>query len=201
MIKPERRAATFLFGVVFAVVGFSIAIATSNRSVPESQQIAEGRSLSSNLNFANARLSNGNRDLGDAVVGSACFVRTIGVLGGLPPYTFSITSNANGVTADSLALVSTPMAGLFGTALGANITNATVAGPLTFGVAAVDSMSSNANASFTLNILSGQNQFRFALGQLNDGLQLRDYQCSLPVINGKAPYNFGVVSGSVLAGG
>lgn len=190
-----------LAGLTCGLIGFSYAIATSNRSTPESLPVATGRSLSSNLNFANARLPNGNRDLGDAVVGSACFVRTIGVIGGIPPYTFSVTSNSNGLAADNLALVSLPLVGLFGTTTGGVIPNSASPGQLTFGVSAVDSVSSNANTGFTLNILSGQNQFRFALTQLNDALQYRDYQCALPVINGRPPYNFAVVSGSVIAGG
>jgi hypothetical protein len=189
-----------LAGVVFAVVGFSIALATSNRGT-EPTPFTAPRTVSSNLNFANALLPNGVRDLGDAVVGSACFVRTIGVTGGLPPFTYSITSNANGLAANKLTLVQRPLVGLFGTTAGAVIPLTATPGPLTFGVSVFDSvLSSNSNA-FTINILSGQNQFRFALTQLNDGQRFRDYECALPVINGAPPYNFAVVPGTITAGG
>src|SRR5262245_19916034 len=103
------RNRSALLTIFLALVGGSYAIATSSRSTPDSQSPAADRMVGSNLIFANAKLSNGNRDLGDAVVGSACFMRTIGVLGGIAPYTFSVSSNSNALVADNLALVSMPM--------------------------------------------------------------------------------------------
>jgi hypothetical protein len=203
MTTPDRagRYRSVLFALFLSLIGFSYAVATSPRSTPESGPAAADRMVGSSLNFANVKLANGNRDLGDAVVGSACFVRTIGVLNGIAPYSFSISSNANALAANNLGLVSMPLVGLFGTAGNGIIPLTASAGPLTFGVSAQDSLGSNATAAFTLNILSGQNQFRFALAQLNDGVQYRDYECALPVINGTPPYTFSEVAGSVIAGG
>jgi hypothetical protein len=206
MYKQAGFARAACIAMVMALAAFSYAIATAGRGIEVAP--AAGRAISSNLNFANPFVdptlaSTLDRDIGDAVIGSAV-LRHITALGGVKPYTFTTTTLASNT---SLGLDSD---GLFHTVPVTTVGTVTTYGPLTgtpglfrFNVTVKDSFGSQGHSKtepYRLNILANTvNAFRFAISGLSDGQQYREYVDNIAVINGKAPFKY-TATGITLAG-
>lgn len=179
-------------GVLFAMVGFSYAVATSGPAIMGGY--AAARSVgSSTLRFTNPLASDGTRDLGDAVAGSA-LVRYVRAAGGVPPYSFSstnLTTRLASASANStLSLLSN---GLLTTASGTGTgTIGTLTKNLSFDVTVVDSFGTNPNKStepFTIFLVT-YTDFRIVVATLPDTDQFRSYVSDIPTANGKLPITF-----------
>jgi hypothetical protein len=194
---------------LFALSGFSWALATSGalaRSEP--QPLDSARAVASNFVFANpfvdpALTASVDRDLGDAVPGSIFAVRHVRARFGVLPYIFtagtlSAFSN-NSLSLDVTGLLHTGVAGSSYVALPSALPI-----PFRFLVSAIDGAGTQTPRSepFLLNLLTNQNQFRFAIGpNLCDAARLAPYVDTLTAINGTPGYAFSVLPGSLSGGG
>lgn len=164
--------------------------------------------VASNFLFANpfvdpSLTASVDRDLGDAVLGSIFAARHVRAKYGVLPYSFtagtlSDFSNSS-LSLDDTGLLHTGVAGSSFVAL-----PATLPLPFRFLVSAVDSIGTQTPTSepFLLNILTNQNQFRFAIGpRLSDATRYLPYVDSVPVINGAPSYFFSLLPSSVGGGG
>ena len=183
--RDNVRAA--LTGILFAVVGFSYALATS-AGVTDGGAAATARAVigGTNLHFTNPKLSGGSGDfdLGDAVAGSIFSTRFVRAAGGIPPYSFTSPSSATNplsTVRPELTLLSNGE--LF---LGSGGALSSAPGPIRFAVQVVDSLSGSANVAngqFRITLV-GSNQFRFGIGSLGSAAAGHSYSDSLVVING-----------------
>jgi hypothetical protein len=206
MLKLTGISRAGLLGVLFAMVAFSYALATSS-GVGEGAVGAASRALGTNpLHFTNPLVSvfspadaNGtDRDLGDAVAGSQ-FARFCRAAGGVPPYKFASTVTP---TLASLNLgVSLQVNGLVAGSMAGGLT----AGAKRFRVTVTDSSGSTAGASapvtefFRITIVDG-NTFKFGVGpDLGEAVQLREFATKLDVIGNTTPASF-TTSSVALAG-
>ena len=108
MSNVSSWARTGLLAVLLAMVGFSYSLATNSNSTPDVEGRAAGATVGSfsPLAFANPFVTGtaGDRDLGDAVSGSAV-VRLVRAKGGCPPYAFTAGSVPAGLTLFKSGLV------------------------------------------------------------------------------------------------
>ncbi len=207
MQKQYGFARVACIALVLALAGFSYAIATAGRSTEVATVAA--RTVSSNLNFSNPFVdptlkSTLDRDLGDAVIGSAV-VRRVTATGGVRPYSFTSTSVS---TNSSLGLDSS---GLFHTlpVTPASGTQLTTYGPLTgtpgnfrFNVTVADNSGTNVPKTepYRLSIFSNSTTaFRFAITSLSNATQFNEYADYISTINGHGPLSYTV--SNVTAGG
>ena len=210
MSKQVGFARTACLAMILALAGFSYAIATLGGSADvRSVSVVGARTVSSNLNFANpfvdpTKISTLDRDLGDAVIGSAV-VRRVTATGGVRPYNFTSTTLASNT---SLGL---DASGLFHTVpvTAASGTQLTSYGPLTgtpgnfrFNVTLQDNSGTNPAISspYRLSIFANTtNTYRFAITSLSNAVQFTEYADYVSTINGKGPYTYTV--SNVTAGG
>jgi len=188
MSKLAGNTRAALVGILFAMVAFSYALATS-AGLGESSVCAAGRAVGSNpLHFTNPLHASGDRDLGDAVAGSA-FARYCRAAGGVAPYAFTTAGTGTSLlTTIGLSLQPT---GLVGTALAKTATQPWYS----FAVTVTDSFGTKPNAvtnQFRITLVSG-NQFKFATGpDLGEAVQYRDYVNTLQVIGNTTPASFAI---------
>ncbi|MCY3018753.1 MAG: hypothetical protein NTW87_06960 [Planctomycetota bacterium] len=214
MSKLAGNTRAALLGVLFAMVGFSYALATS-AGLSEASASAAGRAVGTNvaLQFTNPFVSAyapadpnaTDRDLGDAVAGSA-FARYCRAKGGCPPYKFTGTGDKDGqwklssldlgLTLLTNGLV-TPVAGT------TTINPKATLGAKRFRVDVTDSSGTNTGNSawvhemFRITIFDSS-VFKFAMGpDLGSAVKFQSVSVELVVINGKAPLTFGTVDKSV----
>lgn len=201
MLKRAGQSRAMLFGLLFALVGFSYVLATpsSDESAYPVGVRAVGTVGNSLVRFTNPFATTADtrdRDLGDVVAGST-FVRFARAAGGLPPYKFS---SAGTQAIDSTALKTLISSGAV-TAAG-KVTGSIVSGTTTdprFSITVQDAYANTNTVTelFRLTVVSGT-LFKFAIGpSLGEAVQFRDFNGSLEVINGRGAVTFGVVSGSV----
>jgi len=194
MTKTTSMARTGLLAVLLAMVGFSYSLATSNSSATSSTSVpfaAVGSNplTSVPLAFANPFVTNStNRDLGDAVAGSA-LTRLVRAKGGVPPYAFTTAGTATSLlTTASLQLLNSGIlttigSGVSSTPFGAGKGNS---GPFIFAVTCKDSFGTNPHSvteAFQLTFVT-TNIFRFATTAVADGTQYQAYVGQLNTING-----------------
>jgi len=198
MLKQLDTTRAALLGVLFAMVAFSYALATST-GVSEKSASAGIRAVGS-LTFTNPIVKDDigtDRYLGLAVAGSS-FSRYCRATGGVPPYSFSpAVAGSDGIILQKAGL-SLALSGLISGTLG------TVPSPIRFGVTVTDSMIGSANThteTFRITLATGT-QFQFATGTLGDAVQGRLYVASLPVINGnQASLTYSNPDGKLAAAG
>lgn len=185
MSKLAGNTRAALLGVLFAMVGFSFAIASFDDAGAGGAG-AKGRAVGSNpLHFTNPFYSSTtDRDLGDIAAGSG-FVRYARAAGGVAPYKFTSTVSPTLKSVISTADILTSGKVVGTTASSFNTT------PVRFNVTVADSSTSNASKTefFRLTLVSGTT-FRFAVDSLPDAVQLRDYVATLDILNGAAPFTF-----------
>lgn len=180
MSKLAGNTRAALLGVLFAMVGFSFAIASFDGG--SSGASAKGRAVGSNpLHFTNPfYTATTDRDLGDIVAGSG-FVRYVRAAGGVAPYTFTSTVSP---TLKSVLNATTDPLLKNGTIIGTTAAafNTT---PVRFNVTVSDCSTSNASVTefFRLTLISGT-QFRFSVDSIPDAVQYRDYVTKIELLNG-----------------
>jgi len=201
MYKRFSSSNAVLLGMLFAMVGFSFALATGS-SMGNGDAVgarAVGATLGSALAFTNQFATTApttDRDLGDVALGSS-FVRYATATGGIRPYTFAqsnaiptLTSVLTGNTAKISVFASGQVAGSMG-----NI--ALINSPIRFTIMVTDSLGTQPDRVtnvFRLTLVSNS-VFKFAVGpQLQGGVQYQPYFASLAVNNGVAKYTFAVSS-------
>jgi hypothetical protein len=194
MSKLAGNTRAALLGVLFAMVGFSFAIASFDGG--SSGASAKGRAVGSNpLHFTNPFFTaTTDRDLGDIVAGSG-FVRYVRAAGGVAPYTF--TSSVNPTLK---SVISTADILKNGTVIGTTAASFNTT-PVRFNVTVADSSTSNASKTefFRLTLVSGS-AFRFAVDAIPTATQLRDYITKIEVLNG-TPVSFtAAILSSTVAG-
>ena len=179
MSKLAGNTRAALLGVLFAMVGFSYAIASFD-GAGASGAGAKGRAVGSNpLHFTNPFFSaTTDRDLGDITAGSG-FVRYVNAAGGVAPYTFTSTVSPTLKSVISTADLLKGGAIIGTTAATFNTT------PVRFNVTVADSSTSNASKTefFRLTLVTG-NEFRFAVDAIPTATQLQDYITKIGVLNG-----------------
>jgi len=203
MSKQTGNGRAALLGVLFAMVGFSYAIATTS-GVSESGPGVAARAFSTNpLHFTNPLVS-GDRDLGDILGSGVGFVRWAHAAGGVPPYKFVSTQGKP--TSPLVALSKLNPSILIGDVFLKGEVFGTIApqkflpaGPVRFQIELTDSSSSNNGAGntviefFRLTVVN-TTQFRFAADSVPDAVQFRPYQTSVPVLNGVGTKTFTVTN-------
>ncbi|HYG76817.1 MAG TPA: hypothetical protein VEK08_17570 [Planctomycetota bacterium] len=186
MSKLAGYTRAALLGVLFAMVGFSYTLATTNSSSDEVG--ASSRAVGSlPLRFTNPLIPGTDiYDLGDITAGST-LTRRLTAAGGMPPYTFSgagVGTALNPVTAgaalglSNVSLTSFALFGSFTFTVAANVTN-----NIGVGFQVTDFVGSNDTGVFRLTLVSGT-AFRFATSVLPEGFQLRPYFAQFEFING-----------------
>lgn len=189
-LAGQTRAA--LLGILFAMVGFSYAVATSQSLSLSADGVgARGVGTSIALDFTNPFVAGAgsDRDLGDAAVGSS-IVRYVRAKGGIPPYEF--TSTGSPTLKSVIASNATLDLALSGKLAGSLGSTAISASPLRFRVHVKDSAGTNGNVDTEIFriTLDSSGVFKFAISSLSEAVQLRPYVDTLSVINGNAPYTF-----------
>lgn len=186
MSKLAGNTRAALLGVVFAMVGFSYAIASFSDGGPGVGNRATGSNplKASGLHFTNPFVPNNfpapltDRDLGDIVAGSG-FVRYCRAAGGVPPYKFSST-----ITPTLKSIITTADVFKNGAVIGttASTFNTT---PVRFNVTVSDLSTSSASKTefFRLTLVPG-GTYRFSTDSLPEATQLRDYITKIEMLNG-----------------
>jgi hypothetical protein len=218
-MKNIRKTRVVGLGMLFAVVGFSYAVAVSENVVGGgAESRASGSSLESvvgTLRFANPILDAGIsndfplkgdaydpavHDLGDAVIGTNPIQRYLTAAGGVPPYVFAEgTSNIPTLTAIGLTLSAN---GLLSGSVTSNSTTAALAAYVFTAKVTDGSTGTNketAYGRFYLGLVPA-GQFRFLVSSLSDGLLGLEYSAKLDVVGGVGNVTFEVVSGTVKVG-
>ena len=207
MSKLAGNSRAALLGALFAIVGFSYAIASHTEVAPEGGRSVGARGVgTSPLRFTNPiDAGSGERDLGDIVAGSG-FVRWVRAAGGVQPYKF-VSSNT-GPNADSPALATVlPLATLLvkGELIGTTALNFATA-VSSFQVTVTDSGNSNGTGPqvvrerFRLTLVTGTT-FRFANDSVPSAVRLQDYVTRIELLNGRGPFTYSIVTGSVTLNG
>jgi hypothetical protein len=202
--KNSLGARVLAFGVLFGMLGFSFALATSSRSVNEAAT-AESRAVgNSALRFTAPVLVDqadplpDTFDLGDATYGTS-ITRYLSVTGGVRPYRM-VSGN---LVAPTLSSNSTFALGASGWMAG-SIAVSTVS-PLTFTVTGFDStgtLSQQLSGSFIINVITlPTGTFRFAVDRANNGLLGQHYVSKLETIGGNTPVRYAVLPGSLTVNG
>lgn len=209
MYNPVSHTRAALVGLLFAMIGFSFALATN----PDGGQGVTGADAgsrlvgSSTLRFTNPLLA-GDRDLGDVAVGSA-LVRYARATGGVRPYTFTSTVTTSPGTLKDAIAGSTSTLTLFSSGmLSGSMGNIPISkSPLRFNITVADGKGSNASSKtepFRIT-LDNSGVFKFAIDSLCEGIQFQPYTDILQVLNGNAPFTFTAtdvkLNGTALAGG
>lgn len=208
MSKLAGMSRAALLGTLCAMVAFSYAIATV-----ESASVVDGvdaRGVGTNqLRFTNPKDVNGDRDLGDVVLGGS-FTRFARAAGGLPPYSFSSpTGNTEfgitrfvGTTLVSGAVdFSGKVSGVVGTIVGGSFANP-LNSSLRFNIKVVDQTVGTAGVTevFVLKIDS-TGTFKFANGpDLGSTPRFADFSTVVETINGKGNITYSVTSVSGITG-
>src|SRR5258708_15392175 len=169
-----------LTGVLFAIAGFSYALATYDSAPPALRTPgAAGRSIFGTLRFTNPLIGDTDRDLGDAIAGSVMTSRFALAIGGVPPLRFSSTNLAtvmSSLTLQSSGLLTGSIA-------------ATAKTPIRFDVTVTDSfgtLGKNVTENFRITLVK-EPVFAFAIDSLPDGSAGRSYMARLITINGAQP--------------
>jgi len=196
-------------GLLFAMVGFSFALATSSRSVTEG---AASRLVGSGpLRFTNGVLS-GDFDLGDVTLGSFA-LRYARAAGGVRPYKFTSTVSPTlkevltGSTSTLDLLQNGVLTGA-GTNNGGLIAGVAAANfPLRFNITVADGKGSNASsvtARFRLSLESSTN-FKFAVDNLGEAVQFTQFMDAVSTVNGNGAVTVTAsnvaVNGTAVTGG
>jgi hypothetical protein len=196
-------------GLLFAMVGFSFALATSSRSV--SAPVASRVVGSSPLRFTNATLS-GDFDLGDVTLGS--FVqRYAHAAGGVKPYKFTSTVSPtlkevlSGSTSTLDLLQNGVLTGA-GTNNGGLIAGVAAANfPLRFNITVADGKGSNASSvtsRFRFSLETGTS-FKFAIDNLGEAVQFVPFMDVVSTVNGNGAVTVTAsnvaVNGTAVTGG
>jgi hypothetical protein len=177
-----------IVGLLFAMAGFSYALATSQIAGGAGNLGVGTRSatLGTNpLNFTNPKLSDAysdpvlgfDRDLGDAAVGSSV-ARYARATGGVRPYVFS-----SNIASPPSVLANGEVAGALG-----NLP----AGLLRFPIIVTDSLGTQPHQTtnvFRLTLLNND-VFAFGVNALSDATEFQPYFDVLPVLNGASPFTF-----------
>ncbi len=195
MSKLAGNSRAALLGVLFAVVGFSYAIASFDGGAGAGNRAATGSNPNRiPLHFTNPFYpSTTDRDLGDIVAGSG-FVRKVSAAGGIPPYKFrdgNLAVGSTGTPTNTLkAIISTSSVLQNGTVIGTTAATFNTT-PVRFNVTVSDSSTSNSVVTefFRLTLVTGT-EFRFAVDTLPDAVQYRDYYTKIEMLNGHAPFVF-----------
>ena len=204
---------TFLLGLLFAMVGFSYALATSTVVVTNS---ATANVESRGTNGRNPLLfttefvpGSTDHDLGDAAFGSS-ILRWARAKGGTPPHRFSSdTGNTEfqgkvplATAISALPAVVQPststavllLTGRLQGAIGALGASAGTNVPLRFDITVTDSRGDTPNTkteTFRLNMVDSS-VFKFGQSTLNDAVTFRAYFDKVEVIAGQGPYTFSI---------
>jgi len=196
-------------GLLFAMVGFSFALATSSsRSVDSAASRIVG---SSPLRFTNGVLS-GDFDLGDVTLGSFA-LRYARAAGGVRPYKFTSTVSPTlkevltGSTSTLDLLQNGVLTGA-GTNNGGLIAGVAAANfPLRFNITVADGKGSNASsvtARFRLSLESSTN-FKFAVDNLGEAVQFTQFMDAVSTVNGNGAVTVTAsnvaVNGTAVTGG
>jgi hypothetical protein len=206
--RVNARAA--LMGLLFAMVGFSFALATSDsRSLPSA---AGSRVVGSGvLRFTNGVLG-GDFDLGDVTQGSFT-VRYARAAGGVRPYKFTSTVSPTlkevltGSTSTLDLLQNGVLTGA-GTNNGGLIAGVAAANfPLRFNITVADGKGSNASSvtsRFRLSLESGTT-FKFAISDLGEAVQFVPFMDVVSTVNGNGAVTVTAtnvaVNGTAVTGG
>ena len=192
MFKLEGNARAALMGILFAMVGFSYALATS-AGVSDASANASSRAVigGTSLHFTNPKAADGSGDydLGDAVAGSIFTTRYCRAAGGVPPYSFSSPSAATNPLSKvrpELTLLTNGQLFVAGSNGAPNGALSNAAGPIKFAVQVVDALSGSAdvaNGQFRITLVS-TNLFKFGISSLGSAASGHTYQDSLVVVNG-----------------
>ncbi len=188
MLKAAGTTRTALVTIFLAVAGFSYALATSD-PVGTGDGGALGRAVGSGipLAFANPIVADGSldRDLGD-VAGTGAFARSVRAIGGIPPYTFTVSSVA-AFSRKSFQLIPDGLLTTQGNPVPLDLPS-----PFRFAVTVMDSLGSTPHVStenFRLTFVKTK-QFRFANDALPDAVQFSQYYCTVATINGIGAITF-----------
>ena len=200
MLKFAGLASTALTGILFAMAGFSYALATRAGGADTAGVVA-ARAVEP-LHFTNPNVADnsGDWDLGDAVAGSAFTARFVRAGGGVPPYAFATppaASNPLSVIRPELTLLGN------GQLLAANGQLSSAPGPIRFAVQVTDSESGLpqvVQGNFRITLVS-TTQFRFAASNLSSGTAGRSYMDRVTVLNGATSSAAGITfSADTIAG-
>ncbi len=192
MYKRVSHSRAAVMGLLFAMVAFSYALATSN-SLSLRDGGASTRAVgSATLKFTNplAAAPLVGRDLGDAALGSSV-TRYVRATGGVRPYKFvsTVTPTLKEAITGTTSTLDLLQSGLLFGSLG-NI--AITASPINFNVTVIDNKATNPNSKTERFFLFLDNSgiFKFASSSLCDGIKFQAYVDILQVLNGNAPFTF-----------
>jgi hypothetical protein len=203
-----------LMGLLFAMVGFSFAVATTDSRGLSTADAAGSRVVgSATLRFTNPLVGGStDRDLGDVTLGSF-LVRYARATGGVRPYKFTSTRTPTlkevltGGTSTLDLLLNGALTGA-GTQAGGTIAGLAASKfPLRFNIDVSDSKGSNAGTAFGLFrfSLESTTTFKFANDQLCEGIQYQPYMDILATVNGNGAVAYTVsnvtLNGAAVAGG
>ncbi|HYF51662.1 MAG TPA: hypothetical protein VEJ63_19765 [Planctomycetota bacterium] len=189
MYKRVSHARAALMGLLFAMVGFTYALATSRGL--ESAAGAESRGVGTEpLRFLNNVGAGGDRDLGDVTIGSFLtrYARAAGGIGQLT-YTSTRTPTFNSVrgASSTLELFTNGCLGGAGTTGGGQLLGLTAANfPLRFTIDVADQRGSNPFTAFDTFRLSleATDTFKFAIDDLGDAIQFESLMDIVSTVNG-----------------
>jgi hypothetical protein len=202
--KGKQVVRLFAFGALFAMLGFTYALATSSRSTDAEAGVSSRVVGSGALRFmAPVILDQADPlpdtfDLGDACFGTA-ITRYITVAGGVRPYRMS----AANLVPPLIAPNSTITLGVSGW-LSGSIAVATVP-PLNFSVTAVDATGTvpqSVTGNFQINVMiCPPGTFRFAVDRINNAILGQHYVAKLETLGGNQPVRFSVLPGTLTVNG
>ncbi|MFH0939515.1 MAG: hypothetical protein V1899_09585 [Planctomycetota bacterium] len=198
MNKQVSNTRALLMGLLFAMVGFSFALATSSGlDVLTADGVVSRGVGSSTIMFTNPLVSamaspapvSGERDLGDVALGSS-LVRYARATGGVRPYTFTstVSPTLTSVITGSTATLKLFTNGMLSGSLG-NI--AITKSPLQFKITVAEAKGSNANSATEMFRLTLDNSgtFKFAIDALCSGVQYQPYLDVFQVMNGSGTFS------------
>lgn len=213
-VKKTSSFAPLAMGVLFAAIGFSYAVATTEATNEGLVAVQRSVGASDPLRFTNPFIAVGvdanfplggdqqtdpdGFDLGDACYGSM-ITRYVTATGGVRPYTFSSTNLDGLISGTGSTLELTPAGLLVGTVAPA------VSSPMYIHITVTDSSGTNPNERtgiFRLALYTcSAGVFRFAMDQLPGGQLGRSYSAKLETLGGVSPVVYSEIVGSLTIDG
>jgi hypothetical protein len=195
MSKQVSQTRAALLGLLFALVGFSYAVATSVSTQAVSNDVGSRAVGSATLRFTNPNIgtvASPIRDLGLAATGSSV-TRYARATGGVAPYKF--TSSTTPSLASAIASSTSTLTLLVNGCLSGSLGNLP-AGALNFTITVTDSKGTQPGTvteNFRLT-LDNSGVFKLATATLVEGVQYQAYYDKLEVLNGNGPFTFAASS-------
>jgi hypothetical protein len=198
MFKFAGMTRSVLLGVLCALVAFSYSIASVPSVFGPSVGIRAASTNAGDLHFTNPLDVNGNRDLGDVVLGSQ-FSRLARAAGGIPPYLFS-SPTGTGISKFVSTQLSSASVDFSGLITGSVAPTLVSGGPtdLVFLVNVKDQTvgTNGVTEPFSLKI-DQSGVFKFAFDKLGEAVQFGEFAAQIETINGAGTVAFtvGAVTG------